>query len=113
MTLHCDPQANPALHEILAAAENGDAALGATGIAIPLAASEGEHHVFHGLPLTGGASRVGVAYCAVERLFVHRTSLQSPSPPDVTARTYRLTPTELHVLLAAVEVGGAAEALGV
>lgn len=44
--------------------------------------------------------------------------LASPtlSPPGVIATTFRLTPTELRVLLAVVEVGGVpevAEALGV
>jgi DNA-binding CsgD family transcriptional regulator len=39
-----------------------------------------------------------------------------PSPPEVIARTFRLTPSELRVLLAIVEIGGApeaAEALGI
>jgi DNA-binding CsgD family transcriptional regulator len=47
---------------------------------------------------------------------VHKASLDSPAPPEVIARTYKLTPTELRVLLAVVEVGGApevADALGV
>jgi DNA-binding CsgD family transcriptional regulator len=39
-----------------------------------------------------------------------------PSPPEAIARAYKLTPTELRVLLAIVEIGGVpevAEALGI
>jgi DNA-binding NarL/FixJ family response regulator len=42
--------------------------------------------------------------------------LQTPSAPEVIRLTYKLTPTELRVLLAIVEVGGIPEvaaALGV
>jgi len=35
--------------------------------------------------------------------------LETLSPPEVIARAYKLTPTELRVLLAIVEVGGAPE----
>jgi DNA-binding CsgD family transcriptional regulator len=46
---------------------------------------------------------------------VHKAALDVPSPPEVIARTFGLTPSELRVLLAIVEVGGArqtAEQLG-
>jgi DNA-binding CsgD family transcriptional regulator len=49
-------------------------------------------------------------------LFVHKAALQTPSAPEAIARAFGLTPTELRVLLALVEVGAApavAEALGV
>jgi DNA-binding CsgD family transcriptional regulator len=42
--------------------------------------------------------------------------LDVPSPPEVIAKTYKLTPSELRVLLAVVQVGGVsetAEALGI
>jgi DNA-binding CsgD family transcriptional regulator len=42
--------------------------------------------------------------------------LETPSALEVIAKTYRLTPTELRVLLAIVEVGGVpevADALGI
>jgi hypothetical protein len=32
--------------------------------------------------------------------------LETPSPPEVIATTYKLTPTRLRVLLAIVKVGG-------
>ncbi len=49
-------------------------------------------------------------------VFVHKAALDTPSPPEVIAKAYKLTPTELRVLLAIVEVGGVpevAEALGI
>jgi DNA-binding CsgD family transcriptional regulator len=71
----------------------------------------------HVLPLTAGARRqAGTSYRAVAALFVHKASLDAPSPPEAIAKSYRLTPMELRVLLAIVEVGGVpevAEALGV
>jgi DNA-binding CsgD family transcriptional regulator len=49
-------------------------------------------------------------------MFVRKAALESPLAPEIIARTYGLTPTELRVLLAIVEVGGIPEvatALGV
>ena len=45
-----------------------------------------------------------------------RAELVAPSPPELIAKSYRLTPSELRVLLAVVEVGGVPEvalALGI
>jgi len=112
-----DPHANKVLREVFATAGEGDAAVGVKGIAVPLVARGGERHVAHVLPLTSGARRrARAAYAAVAALFVHKASLDTPSPPEVIARSYSLTPTELRILLAVVEVGGVpevAEALGV
>jgi DNA-binding CsgD family transcriptional regulator len=47
---------------------------------------------------------------------VRKAALEGPSPPEAIAKAYRLTPSELRVLLAVVEIGGAPEvatALGV
>ena len=112
-----DTNAEQALHEVFLAAANGDAAVGIKGIAVPLTASGGERWVAHVLPLTSGARRrAGTSYAAVAALFVHKAALATPSPPEVIARTFKLTPSELRVLLAIVEVGGVpetAEALGI
>jgi DNA-binding NarL/FixJ family response regulator len=51
----------------------------------------------------------GCAVCA-------QATLNTPSPPEAIAKTYKLTPMKLRVLLAIVEVGGVpkvAEALGI
>ncbi len=106
-----------ALSEIFPVARGGDAAVGTKGIAVPLRAHDGDHYVAHVLPLTSGARRrAGTSYAAVAALFVHKAALASPSPPEAIARLYNLTPSELRVLLAIVQVGGVpetAEALGV
>jgi DNA-binding CsgD family transcriptional regulator len=112
-----DPQVDDALREIFVAAGNGDVALGIRGVSVPLTAGNGQHYVAHVLPLTSGARRrAGRAYTAAAALFVRKAVMEQPSPPEVIARAYKLTPSELRVLLAIVEVGGApevAEALGV
>jgi DNA-binding CsgD family transcriptional regulator len=112
-----DPQIHAVFRDIFAAAGDGDVAVGIKGIAVPLIARGGERHVAHVLPLTSGARRrTGMATAAVAALFVHKAALDVPSAPEVIARAYKLTPTELRVLLAIVEVGGGpevGEALGI
>jgi DNA-binding CsgD family transcriptional regulator/PAS domain-containing protein len=112
-----DPQADQALADTFATAGNGDAAVGIKGVCVPLVARGGERHVAHVLPLTSGARRrAGASYAAVAALFVHKAALATPSPPEAIAKAYKLTPMELRVLLAVVEVGGVpevAEALGI
>jgi DNA-binding CsgD family transcriptional regulator/PAS domain-containing protein len=112
-----DPQADQTLADAFAAAGNGDAAIGAKGVAVPLIARDGGRLVAHVLPLTSGARRrAGTSYAAVAALFVHKAALDTPSPPEVIAKAYKLTPMELRVMLAIVEVGGVpevAEALGI
>jgi DNA-binding CsgD family transcriptional regulator len=113
----CDPKINQTLREIFAAAGQGDSALGARGIAAPLTGKDGQRHVAHVLPLTSGARRrAGVAYRAVAALFVRKAALAMPPRSEIIGKVFKLTPTELRVLLAIVEVGGVpdvAAALGV
>jgi DNA-binding CsgD family transcriptional regulator len=112
-----DARINKALREILAAAEAGDVFVGVKGIALPMRAHDGERYVAHVLPLTAGARRrAGLVYNAVAALFVRKAALGAFSAPEVIGEVYRLTPTELRVLLAIVDIGGAPEvaaALGV
>jgi DNA-binding CsgD family transcriptional regulator/PAS domain-containing protein len=112
-----DPRADQALADTFASAGNGDAAVGIKGVAVPLVARGGERYVAHVLPLTSGARRqAGTSYAAVAALFVHKAALDTPAPPEAIAKAYKLTPMELRVLLAVVEVGGVpevAEALGI
>jgi DNA-binding CsgD family transcriptional regulator/PAS domain-containing protein len=112
-----DPAINAALREILLAADDGDAAVGVKGIALPFTAHNGDRYVAHVLPLTSGARRdSGLVYNAVAALFVRKADLKVLSPPEVIGMMYKLTPTELRVLLAIVDVGGVPEvaaALGV
>jgi DNA-binding CsgD family transcriptional regulator len=112
-----DASAEQGLNEVCAMADGGDAAVGVNGIAIPLMAGDGERYLAHVLPLTSGARRrAGATYAAAAAVFVHKAALESPSPLEVIGKLYKLTPTELRVLLAVVEVGGVpevAEALGI
>lgn len=113
----CDKQVDKILHETFAAADIGDAGIGVKGIALPLTAPDGERCVAHVLPLTSGARRnAASAYAATAAVFVRKAAMEGPSAPEVIGEAYGLTPTELRVLLAIVDVGGIPEiatALGV
>jgi DNA-binding CsgD family transcriptional regulator len=105
------------LREIFAAAGEGDAALGTMGVAVPMTGKDGDRYIGHVLPLTSGARRrAGRTYTAAAVLLVRKAGLGVPSAFEVIGKVFTLTPTELRVLLAIVEVGGiqeVAEALGV
>ena len=105
-----DATVDQALREVFAAAGQGDVVLGTKGIAVPLTAKDGDRYVAHALPLTSGARRrAGVAYTAVAALFVRKATLAVASAPQAIGSAFKLTPTELRVLLAIVEVGGIPE----
>ena len=105
-----DAQAEHALHDIFMNANAGDMAVGAKGIAMPLAARDGERYVAHVLPLTSGARRqVGVAYSAVAAVFVRKAALELPHPLETIAATFKLTPAEMRVLMMIVQLGGVSE----
>jgi DNA-binding CsgD family transcriptional regulator len=112
-----DPQADEALFDSFTASAGGDATLGRRGIAVPLRARNGEPYVANVLPLTSGARRrAGVSYAAVAIVFVNKAVLDLPSPPEAIAQEFGLTPAELRVLFAVMEVGGVsdvAEVLGI
>jgi DNA-binding CsgD family transcriptional regulator len=104
-----DLQADKTLSDVFAAADTGDAAVGARGIAVPLA-RDGERWVAHVLPLTSGARRqAGITYAAVAAVFVRQAALDLPSPLETLSDLYALTPAELRVLMAIVEIGGVPE----
>jgi DNA-binding CsgD family transcriptional regulator len=110
-----DTKINRTLQEIFA--DSGDRGIGGKGIALLLTSQEGECHVAHVLPLAAAARRrAGAPGTVAAAVFVCRATLETPSSPDVIRRAYRLTPTELRVLLAIVNIGGVPEvatALGV
>ncbi len=105
-----EAQIDRALREVFAAAGQGDAALGTRGIAVPLTGKDGERYIAHALPLTSGARRrAGVVSTAAAALFVRKASLAVPSASQAIGSAFKLTPTELRVLMAIVEVGGVPE----
>jgi DNA-binding CsgD family transcriptional regulator/PAS domain-containing protein len=109
-----DPAAREALGGAFAAAVSGDIALGRRGLAVPLVARDGERYVAHVLSLTAGARRqAGNNYAAVAAVFVHKAALQRPTLIEAVAKHFQLTPSELRVLFAIVEVRGVPEVAAV
>ena len=105
-----DARADQALLDSFAAAARGDAALGKKGIAVPLKARDEQRYVAHVLPLTSGSRRkAGASYAAAATVFVRRAELDLPSPPEAVAKEFGLTPAELRVLFAIIEVGSVRE----
>jgi DNA-binding CsgD family transcriptional regulator len=105
-----DPNGAQALLDAFAAAQAGDAAVGAKGIAVPLAAGDGARWIADVLPLTSGARRqAGVSYAAVAAVFVRKAALDLPSPLETIANLYKLTAAEMRVLMGIIEVGGVPE----
>lgn len=110
-----DARVNQNLRQVFGA--DGEAALTAGGRAFPLTAHDGTRYVAHVLPLASVMRNGdGRSFKAVGALFVRKMELESRSYGDLVARTFELTPAELRVFLAIVEVGGvpeAAEVLGI
>ena len=108
-----DARSNQALRQIFA--DIGDVS-DLNGKALPLTAPDGGRYVLHVLSLTSAArASIGRNYQAAAALFVRKVALDSPCG-ELVARAFELTPAELRVLLAIVEVGGVPEtaaALGV
>jgi DNA-binding NarL/FixJ family response regulator len=104
--------ANMSLRKALAAAGNDN-----TKAALSLTARDGTQYVACVLPLVAGARRrAGTGYAATAAIFVNEAALNARSFAESIAETYKLTPTELRILLAIVEVGGVpevAEAVGI
>jgi DNA-binding CsgD family transcriptional regulator/PAS domain-containing protein len=100
-------QSDQVLNAAITAAARGDMAVGTTGIALPLVARSGAHHIAHVLPLRSGmrvqSERASGASVA---LFVRRVGMECRPSSDLVRQTYRLTPAELRVLFGIVEVGG-------
>lgn len=115
--LAADRDAAAALQDVFTAAGNGEGAVGIKGISVALPSAEGSNYVAHVLPLTSGARLgTGVSYRAVAALFVHPATLDTPAAPEVIAKTFGLTLSELRVMVTIVQAGGVAEtaeALGI
>jgi DNA-binding CsgD family transcriptional regulator len=87
-----------------------------TGAAIPLRGTDDALYVAHALPLGPQTREAHLPSSAVLALFVRSATLGSVTSPELLAKEYRLTPTELRVLLSIFDIGGApgvADALGI
>ena len=101
------PKAQRSLSASFAVAAEGDAAVEARGIAVPIAAANGERFAAHVLPMTSGRRRdAGAAEGAVAALFVRKVDLEFPPVIRSMAAIYRLTASEVRVLHVILEVGG-------
>src|SRR6185369_6747661 len=112
-----DAAAGRTIKDIVAAAGNGDKAINTKGIAVPLTGRDGQRYAAHVLPLTAGTrQRASASYSAVAAVFVRKAEIEAPSEPEIIAKHFQLTPTELRVLLSIVDIGGVretSEALGI
>jgi DNA-binding CsgD family transcriptional regulator/PAS domain-containing protein len=103
----CDPQANRSLRLALTAT---DGPIDVMPDPLPLIAPDGTRRVGHVRPLKPVARSYGNGpQEALAAVLVYKAGMECPRPPDIIARSYNLTPTDLRVLLAIVEIGGAPE----
>lgn len=105
-----ESEANQALHNVFAAVAKGASDIGAQGIAVPLGQEGAERWIAHVLPLTSGArKKAGIAYSAVAAVFARKAALDVPHPLEIIANAFTLTPAEMRVLTAVVQIGGVPE----
>lgn len=108
-----DAQVDQTLHNAIIAAATADEETGSKGSAVSLRGHGGERYVAHVLPLSASVRHnPGVGSRAVAALFVRKAELKTAPPSEVIGKTYKLTPTELRVLLAIVNVGGVRQVAG-
>src|SRR5262249_37048767 len=97
-------------------AMTGDAA-GAKSTPVPLRARDGDRYVAHVLPLACIArARAGISCEAAAAVLVHKPAVETGISQEVIGKHYKLSRTELRVLLAFVQldtVNELAAALGI
>jgi DNA-binding CsgD family transcriptional regulator len=117
-----DGQANQDLRQMIA---NGGVDVAGRNNAFSLTAHDGARYVAHLLPLSAVARNGAEAslqdslkpefslkppsWKSMAAVFVRKAELDSQSGGELVARTFGLTPAELRVLLAIVDVGGVPE----
>jgi DNA-binding CsgD family transcriptional regulator len=111
-----DAGADRQLSEAIAATTRSGSSAGVKSTGLALLGHDGMRYVAHTLPLGSTTRQSDAVPSARLALFVSRTAIDPPSLPEVIARAYKLTATELRVLLAIVDAGGTpevADALGI
>ncbi|MET3992681.1 DNA-binding CsgD family transcriptional regulator/PAS domain-containing protein [Bradyrhizobium sp. S3.9.2] len=102
-----DLNADRMLRQALAGTALGDRSMTSTSISLHLTARNGSHYVGNLLPLTAGRRQMfGAGYEACAVLFVSKAALETIVAPDLIRKLFKLTPAELRVFLAIVEIGG-------
>ena len=104
-----DAEGNVALQSAWSKVAHGDEASDLR-ISIPLPASSGDRYVAHLLPLVSGIRRrAGSIYDAIAAIFVSKATMAAQHPIEALAKAYKLTPTEMRVLMTTVHIGGVPE----
>ncbi|MET4017422.1 LuxR C-terminal-related transcriptional regulator [Bradyrhizobium sp. S3.2.12] len=102
-----DLNADRMLRQALAGTALGDRSMTSASISLHLTARNGSHYVGNLLPLTAGRRQMfGAGYEACAVLFVSKAALETIVAPDLIRKLFKLTPAELRVFLAIVEIGG-------
>lgn len=102
-----DLNADRMLRQALAGTALGDRSMMSANISLHLTARNGSHYVGNLLPLTAGRRQMfGASYEACAVLFVSKAALETIVAPDLIRKLFKLTPAELRVFLAIVEIGG-------
>jgi DNA-binding CsgD family transcriptional regulator len=104
----CDPKIDGQLQEIFSAASIDEYFIDAKGTAVGLNGKDAERYIAHVLPLASKGRGRGF-HAAAFAVFVHQAALQRPTLVEAVANRFRLTPAELRVLFAIIEVGGVPE----
>ncbi|XIA63601.1 helix-turn-helix transcriptional regulator [Bradyrhizobium sp. TZ2] len=105
-----NPSANDTIQTALVCAKMGGANFAADVVALPLTGTDGQHYVAHILPLTSRTrQKTGAGHAATTAMFVCKAQVETPAVPEIIAKLYRLTPSELRVLLALFDAGGVSE----
>ena len=105
-----DPSTDAVLSSTLSELQQGSASPGVGGIAIPIIGKSGQRYVAHVLPMTSGLRRrMAMQYSAVAAVFIRKAGLTWASPVETVAKLYKLTASEVRVLLAVAEQGGYSE----
>ncbi len=101
-----DQAANRTLAAAIASAAQGDAGIGTTGMAMLLPGIGGRTFIAHVLPLAAGERREASRYHSAAALFVREAKVDLDTAIGAAAQLYGLTPAEVRVVRAVVEVGG-------
>jgi DNA-binding CsgD family transcriptional regulator/PAS domain-containing protein len=112
-----DAAVNRHMRDAFVAAAAGDANIGGASVALAIDDPGQKSLVAHIMPLTAGnRSSLALKFHAVAAVFVRDAEIEMIAPPRLIAEKFKLTPTELRIMLAIVNVGGVPEvaaALGI
>jgi DNA-binding CsgD family transcriptional regulator/PAS domain-containing protein len=111
--LSLDTDIDRHFQQVFTAASHGDKEVGTKGISLILSRGDRTQYVAHVMPLTAGSrSDIGTKFKATAAVFVREAEIDMAAPPQLIAQAFKLTPTELRIMLAIVEVGGVPEVAG-